>query len=92
MNTLEVISKILNKIQEYIMPKIKKKPIEIDINKLKALEMFESTPIDIKAVGLGYSAIYTRVPGGIIRLVIHPSAASQILIPFPNSFFVSNKS
>lgn len=65
--------------------KKKKTYLEIDENKLKSLNLFES--IDGNFNELGYNISYTRIPGGIVRTVINPEALDQLFIPLPNSYF-----
>ena len=62
------------------MSKKKDSYFEIDVNILKSLKLFESIDADFNE--LGFSIIYTRVPGGLIRLVINTEAINQIFIYF----------
>jgi len=67
------------------MSKKKDSYFEIDVNILKSLKLFESIDADFNE--LGFSIIYTRVPGGLIRLVINTEAINQIFIPLQPSWF-----
>jgi hypothetical protein len=58
---------------------------EIDESKLKMLKLFEST--DGNYNELGFAINYTRIPGGLVRLVITPEAIDQLFIPLPASYF-----
>lgn len=58
---------------------------EIDESKLKMLKLFEST--DGNYNKLGFAINYTRIPGGLVRLVITPEAIDQLFIPLPASYF-----
>ena len=64
------------------------KYIDIDITNLKKLKLFES--IDSNWNELGFQIIYTRVPGGLIRLVINTEAIDQIFIPVSPQWFMIN--
>lgn len=68
------------------MSKKKDSYFEIDVNILKSLKLFESIDADFNE--LGFSIIYTRVPGGLIRLVINTEAINQIFIPLQPSWFI----
>jgi len=59
---------------------------EIDISVLKKLKTFES--VDAEFNELGYTVTYTRVPGGLIRLVINTEMISQVFIPIQNQWFI----
>ena len=59
---------------------------DIDENTLKSLQLFESAKGNFNE--LGYNVEYTRIPGGLIRLVITPEAIDQLFIPMPASYFV----
>lgn len=59
---------------------------EVDITELKKLKLFESIYVDFNTQ-LGFSVCYTRVFGGVIRLVITPESVSQVFINLPESFF-----
>lgn len=58
---------------------------EIDINKLKSLKLFES--VDGNFNEIGFSIVYTRIPGGLVRLVINTEAIDQLFIPLNASWF-----
>lgn len=68
--------------------KNKKAPIykEIDEESLKALKMYES--IDGNYNDLGFAINYTRIPGGLIRVVINNTGIDQLFIPLPATYFV----
>lgn len=58
---------------------------DISINTLKKLNLFDS--VDGEWNELGFRVIYTRVPGGLIRLVINTEAMDQIFIALPPQWF-----
>jgi len=60
--------------------------IEIDEVKIKSLTLYQSIQANFNE--MGYSVIYTRVPTGLIRLVITPEAINQVIIEVPDSYFV----
>lgn len=68
--------------------KNKKTPIykEIDEEFLKALKMYES--VDGNYNNLGFAINYTRIPGGLIRIVINNTGIDQLFIPLPATYFV----
>ena len=68
--------------------KNKKSPIyqEIDENLLKSLKLYES--VDGNYNDLGFAVNYTRIPGGLIRLVINNAGIDQMFIPLPAFSFV----
>ena len=68
--------------------KNKKSPIyqEIDENLLKSLKLYES--VDGNYNDLGFAVNYTRIPGGLIRLVINNAGIDQMVIPLPAVYFV----
>ena len=68
--------------------KNKKTPIykEIDEELLKALKMYES--VDGNYNNLGFAINYTRIPGGLIRIVINNTGIDQLFIPLPATYFV----
>ncbi len=71
------------------MFKSKKTPsiyTEIDERSLKSLKLYES--VDANYNDLGFAINYTRVPGGIIRLVINNAGIDQMFIPLPATYFV----
>jgi len=59
---------------------------EIEESSLKSLKLFES--VDGKYNDLGFAVTYTRIPGGIIRLVINNAGMDQLFIPLPATYFV----
>ena len=59
---------------------------EIEEYKLKALKLFESVDGNYNDLGFGIS--YTRIPGGLIRVVINNSGIDQLFIPLPANYFV----
>lgn len=65
--------------------KNKSNRVELNIDLLKGLKIFES--IDGNFNELGYNVTYLRVPGGLIRTVINTEAIDQLFIPLPNSYF-----
>lgn len=71
------------------MFKSKKMPsiyTEIDERAIKSLKLYES--VDGNYNDLGFAINYTRVPGGVIRLVINNAGIDQIFIPLPATYFV----
>lgn len=68
--------------------KNKKVPIykEIDEESLKALKMYES--VDGNYNDLGFAINYTRIPGGLVRVVINNTGIDQLFIPLPATYFV----
>lgn len=68
--------------------KNKKSPIyqEIDESLLKSLKLYES--VDGNYNDLGFAVNYTRIPGGLIRLVINNAGIDQMFIPLPAVYFV----
>lgn len=66
--------------------KKKNSKLELDMELLKGLKLFES--VDGSFNELGYNVSYLRVPGGLIRTVINTEAIDQLFIPLPNSYFV----
>lgn len=66
----------------------KEKPAykEIEESRLKDLKLFES--VDGNFNNLGFAINYTRVPGGLIRVIINTEAMDQLFIPLPNAYFV----
>lgn len=65
--------------------KNKSNRVELNIDLLKGLKIFES--IDGNFNELGYNVTYLRVPGGLIRTVINTEAIDQLFISLPNSYF-----
>lgn len=65
--------------------KNKSNRVELNIDLLKGLKIFES--IDGNFNELGYNVTYLRVPGGLIRTVVNTEAIDQLFIPLPNSYF-----
>jgi len=59
---------------------------EIEETSLKSLKLFDS--VDGKYNDLGFAVNYTRVPGGLIRLVINNTGIDQLFIPLPATYFV----
>ena len=59
---------------------------EIEEKQLKALKLFDS--VDGNYNNLGFAINYTRVPGGLIRVVINNSGIDQLFIPLPASYFI----
>jgi hypothetical protein len=65
----------------------KKKPyLEIDQNKLKKLQLFET--INANSNPAGYAVSYTRVPTGLVRTTVNNTSVNQQLISLPASYFV----
>lgn len=59
---------------------------DIDEIKLKSLKLFES--VDGNYNDLGFAITYTRIPGGLVRVVINNSGIDQLFIPLPATYFV----
>lgn len=59
---------------------------EIDEKAVKSLKLYES--VDGNYNDLGFAINYTRVPGGVIRLVINNAGIDQLFIPLPATYFV----
>lgn len=60
--------------------------IDIDEKILKSLSLYETVTGNFNE--LGYNVQYTRIPTGLIRLVITPESINQLFIELPASYFV----
>ena len=59
---------------------------DITNEELRALKMFEV--VDTRRdTSLSYEVSYLRIPGGVIRTLVHAEGISQIKIDLPNTFF-----
>lgn len=60
--------------------------VDISDEELRTLKMFESVETRTDSF-LSYEVSYLRVPGGVIRTLVHAEGISQIKIDLPNTFF-----